>query len=150
MKINEITQNVNEAPVGAFKQGLRSIGARAAGAVGMGTTAASLSGKAATGQQANTTKREFAQWLGRQMKNIKQATAEDLITFLKQSKLPVDHIEASAGVLAPRDIDTHILTAVAAAARTSVPSNTNAPAKKAPAKAKPGVVDSFISGWNKS
>jgi len=48
MRVNEIlseSQELDEAPVGFIKQGLRKVGAKAAAKVGMKGTAASLANK---------------------------------------------------------------------------------------------------------
>lgn len=106
------SNRTDEAPVGAVKQGLRRLGAKAAGAVGMKGTAGNLGAKAEAGKEANQLKTQFNSYLGKQMKNIKQATAQDLARYLKQRGYSIEHMKGMKGVLQPKQIDDATLQAV--------------------------------------
>lgn len=115
MRVNDIVSEKNqidEAPVGAVRQGLRRLGAKAAGAIGMKRTAGNLAAKAVTGAEANQLEKGFSAYLGRQMKSIKQATAQDLARYLQQSGYPIDHMKGMSGVLQPKQIDDLTLKSV--------------------------------------
>lgn len=105
-------KQLDEAPVGAVRQGLRRLGAKAAGAIGMSRTASNLRGKADSGAEANQLEKGFNTYLGRQMKSVKQATAQDLARYLKQSGYSIDHMKGMSGVLQSKQIDDVILKSV--------------------------------------
>lgn len=139
MNIQDILSESNqldEAPVGMARQALRRVGAKAAGAVGMQRTAGSLSGKAETGAEANKLEKGFSAYLGRQMKNVKQATAADLAGYLKSSGYPAKHLGGVSGVLQPKQLDDLILKSVVSKVSgtdTAAPSRRSPPADDAPA-----------------
>lgn len=109
-----VSQNeqLDEAPVGSIKQGLRRVGAKAAGAVGMSRTAGNLGAKADAGAEANKLEKGFSSYLGKQMKNVKQATAQDLARYLKQQGYPIDHMKGMKGILQPQQLDDVVLKSV--------------------------------------
>ena len=92
MKINEIT----EAPVSGIKQAAQGIGSRVLNRLGAKETAASLAGRADLSATANNLNREFIRYLGTQGKSSKQATGQDLKTFLDNLTLDVKTTSVSA------------------------------------------------------
>ena len=113
MRVTEITSsdNLQEAPAGFIKQGLKKLGAKAAGAVGMKGTAAGLSQSADTGDQANRLKVDLKGYLGGIGGNIKQLDAQDLKAFLASKKMPTNMVPAT-GVVPPKDIDNILLKTI--------------------------------------
>lgn len=110
MRVTEITSsdNLQEAPAGFIKQGLKKLGAKAAGAVGMKGTAAGLAQSADTGDQANQLKVDLKGYLGGTGGNIKQLDAGDLKAFLASKKMPTNMVPAS-GIVPPKQIDSILL-----------------------------------------
>jgi hypothetical protein len=147
-----ITENkkIDEAPVGAVRQGLRRLGAKAAGAVGMSRTAGNLGAKADSGAEANSLEKGFSTYLGKQMKSIKQATAQDLARHLQQSGYPIDHMKGMSGVLQPKQIDDLTLKAVtdkaAGAPAQGVGGDAEPQATPAQGAKKQGALGSFVQG----
>lgn len=146
---------INEAPVGAVKQGLRRVGSKAAGAVGMSRTAGNLGAKADTGAEANKLEKGFSTFLGKQMKDLKTATAQDLAKYLQQKGYPTNHLKGMSGVLQTSQIDDLVLKSVSnKAAGDDVPGvgGDDAQTTKAqqPAgKKKQGAVSAFKQGFQK-
>ena len=115
MRIDDITPNhdLNEAPANMFKQGLRRLGAKAAGAVGMKCVAAGLTGAADTGKEANELKAGLKGYVGSIGGDMNKLDAGQLSAFLKSKKMPTDGVPA-AGVVPQKQIDDIILKAVQA------------------------------------
>lgn len=114
MRITEITtQNpdLNEAPAGMFKQGLKKLGAKAAGAIGMKGTAAGLAQSADTGDQANKLKVDLKGYLGGTGGSLKSLDAEELKGFLASKKMPTTLVPAS-GIVPPKELDDIILKTI--------------------------------------
>lgn len=111
MRVNEIlleSQELDEAPVGFIKQGLRKVGAKAAAKVGMKGTAASLANKVDTGKQANQLKVDLQGYLGGSGGDLNKLDAEELRGFLKSKKMPTDAVPAS-GIVPKKQIDAILL-----------------------------------------
>ena len=120
MRISDITSTstrIDEAPAGMIGQGLKRIGAKVAGAVGMKGTAAGLTGKADTGAEANQLMTDLKGYLGRTGGNLKQLAADDLMNFLQQKGYPTDALKGVTGILPPAQVDKALLGAVQAKAR---------------------------------
>ena len=115
MRIDDITPNhdLNEAPANMFKQGLRRLGAKAAGAVGMKGVAAGLTGAADTGKEANELKAGLKGYVGSIGGDMNKLDAGQLSAFLKSKKMPTDGVPA-AGVVPQKQVDDIILKAVQA------------------------------------
>jgi len=149
-------QQANEAPVGAVKQGLRRVGSKAAGAVGMKRTAGNLGAKADTGAEANKLEKGFSSFLGKQMKDLKTATAQDLAKYLQQKGYPTDHLKGMSGTLQTGQIDDLVLKSVSnKAAGADVPGVGGdepkaAQTKSQPAQKKQGAASAFKQGFQKS
>jgi hypothetical protein len=115
MQINDIISERNpmdEAPAGLIGQGLKRVGAKVAGAVGMKGAAASLTGKADTGKEANQLMVDLKGYLGRTGGNLKQLDASNLANFLKQKGYPTTNLQGASGVLTPKQVDQALLKAV--------------------------------------
>jgi hypothetical protein len=110
MRVTEITSsdNLQEAPAGFIKQGLKKLGAKAAGAVGMKGTAAGLAGSAKTGDQANKLKVDLQGYLGQTGGSMKNLDAQDLKAFLASKKLPTNMVPAS-GLIPKKELDNILL-----------------------------------------
>lgn len=137
MRVNEIlseSQELDEAPAGFIKQGLRKIGAKAAAKVGMKGTAASLAGKVDTGKQANQLKVDLQGYLGGTGGDLNKLDAEELRAFLKSKKMPTDAVPAS-GILPKKQIDDILL-------KTLQQSKKVAGAPKAKAQTDPAAIGS--------
>ena len=114
MRIVEITtkdSDLSEAPAGMFKQGLKKLGAKAAGAIGMKGTAAGLAQSADTGDQANKLKVDLKGYLGGTGGNLKSLDAEELKGFLASKKMPTNMVPAS-GIVPPKELDDIILKTI--------------------------------------
>ena len=73
------------------------------------------------------------------MKNIKQATAQDLARYLKQQGYPIDHMKGMKGILQPQQLDDVVLKSVTKkAAGAGVPGvgGDDAPTQSKPVKKK--------------
>jgi hypothetical protein len=149
--ILESTQ-IDEAPAGLIGQGLKRVGAKLAGAVGMKGAAASLTGKADTGKEANQLMVDLKGYLGRTGGNIKQVDAGDLVGFLQQKGYPTTAIQGKSGILTTQQVDQALLKTVQAKAKASgatagspaaggATGSDTAPAKPA------GIVDKFKAGF---
>jgi hypothetical protein len=115
MQINDIISERNpmdEAPAGLIGQGLKRVGAKVAGAVGMKGTAASLTGKADTGKEANQLMVDLKGYLGRTGGNLKQLDAGNLANFLKQKGYPTTSLQGASGILTTKQVDQALLKAV--------------------------------------
>lgn len=110
MRVTEITSsdNLQEAPAGFIKQGLKKLGAKAAGAVGMKGTAAGLSQSADTGDKANQLKVDLQGYLGGTGGSMKNLDAQDLKAFLATKKLPTNMVPAS-GIIPKKQLDDILL-----------------------------------------
>ena len=110
MRVTEIISEneIQEAPAGFIKQGLKKIGAKAAGAVGMKGTAAGLSRSAKTGDEANALKVELQGYLGDTGGSLKQLDANTLRAFLKSQKMPTNAVPAK-GIIPKKQIDQILL-----------------------------------------
>lgn len=110
MRVTEITSsdNLQEAPAGMIKQGLKKLGAKAAGAVGMKGTAAGLSQSAKTGDDANKLKVDLQGYLGSIQSSMKNLEAQDLKAFLASKKLPTNAVPAS-GIIPKKQLDDILL-----------------------------------------
>ena len=114
MRIIEITtkdSDLSEAPAGMFKQGLKKLGAKAAGAIGMKGTAAGLAQSADTGDQANKLKVDLKGYLGGTGGSLKSLDAEELKGFLASKKMPTTMVPAS-GIVPPKELDNIILKTI--------------------------------------
>jgi hypothetical protein len=132
MRVSDITSTstrIDEAPAGMIGQGLKRIGAKVAGAVGMKGTAAGLTGKADTGAEANQLMTDLKGYLGRTGGNLKQLAADDLMNFLQQKGYPTDALKGVTGILPPAQVDKALLGAVQAKARASGSTGTGAAPK---------------------
>ena len=149
--ILESTQ-IDEAPAGLIGQGLKRVGAKLAGAVGMKGAAASLTGKADTGKEANQLMVDLKGYLGRTGGNIKQVDAGDLVGFLQQKGYPTTAIQGKSGILTTQQVDQALLKTVQAKAKaggatagspaaSGATGSDTAPAKPA------GIVDKFKAGF---
>jgi hypothetical protein len=149
--ILESTQ-IDEAPAGLIGQGLKRVGAKLAGAVGMKGAAASLTGKADTGKEANQLMVDLKGYLGRTGGNIKQVDAGDLLGFLQQKGYPTTAIQGKSGILTTQQVDQALLKTVQAKAKAGgatagspaaggTTGSDTAPAKPA------GIVDKFKAGF---
>jgi len=121
MQIYDIISEKNpldEAPAGLIGQGLKRVGAKVAGAVGMKGAAASLTGKADTGKEANQLMVDLKGYLGRTGGNLKQLNAGNLANFLKQKGYPTTSVQGVSGVLTPKQVDQALLKAVQAKAQS--------------------------------
>jgi hypothetical protein len=121
MQINDIISEKNpmdEAPAGLIGQGLKRVGAKVAGAVGMKGAAASLTGKADTGKEANQLMVDLKGYLGRTGGNLKQLDASNLANFLKQKGYPTTSLQGASGALTPKQVDQALLKAVQAKAQS--------------------------------
>jgi len=121
MQIYDIISEKNpldEAPAGLIGQGLKRVGAKVAGAVGMKGAAASLTGKADTGKEANQLMVDLKGYLGRTGGNLKQLDAGNLANFLKQKGYPTTSVQGVSGVLTPKQVDQALLKAVQAKAQS--------------------------------
>jgi hypothetical protein len=149
MRVNDIileTTLTNEAPAGLIGQGLKRVGAKLAGAVGMKGAAASLTGKADAGKEANSLMVDLKGYLGRTGGNIKQVDADDLTNFLQQKGYPTSSIQGLSGVLTTQQLDQALLKTVQAKAKAGG-ATTGSPATGGSDAAKPtGVVDKFKAG----
>ena len=143
MRVHEITSsdNLQEAPAGFIKQGLKKLGAKAAGAIGMKGTAAGLAGSAKTGDQANKLKVDLQGYLGQTGGSMKNLDAQDLKAFLASKKLPTNMVPAS-GLVPKKELDNILLKtaqqsnkAKGAPAVGSAPSGSGAAPGGAPAGA---------------
>jgi hypothetical protein len=115
MRIYDIVsekQEVDEAPAGMIGQGLKRVGAKLAGAVGMKGTAAGLTGKADTGKEANQLMVDLKGYLGRTGGNLKQLDAGNLSNFLQQKGYPTSGLQGVSGVMTPKQIDQALLKSV--------------------------------------
>lgn len=153
--ILESTQ-IDEAPAGIIGQGLKRVGAKLAGAVGMKGTAAGLTGKADTGKEANQLMVDLKGYLGRTGGNIKQVDAGDLASFLQQKGYPTTAIQGASGILTTKQVDQALLKSVQTKAKASGSAAGSTPASgsasdtsgSAAAPAKPaGMVDKFKAGF---
>jgi hypothetical protein len=153
--ILESTQ-IDEAPAGLIGQGLKRVGAKLAGAVGMKGAAASLTGKADTGKEANQLMVDLKGYLGRTGGNIKQVDAGDLVGFLQQKGYPTTAIQGKSGILTTQQVDQALLKTVQAKAKAGgATAGTSAAGSSAggatgsdTAPAKPaGIVDKFKAGF---
>lgn len=124
MRIEDITResDLNEAPANIFKQGLKRLGAKAAGAVGMKGVAAGLTGSADTGKEANELKAGLKGYVGSIGGDINKLDAGQLSAFLKSKKMPTDGVPA-AGVVPQKQIDDIILKAVQASKKLGAGGN---------------------------
>jgi len=109
-------QDITEAPVGMIKQGLRNIGAKAAGAVGMKGTAAELSGRADAGREANQLYTEFRRFLGQSGGDINRVSPYYLEKYLNYNGYPTSEafrgINKKASVIPKKMVDRVIMKAV--------------------------------------
>ena len=149
--ILESTQ-IDEAPAGLIGQGLKRVGAKLAGAVGMKGAAASLTGKADTGKEANQLMVDLKGYLGRTGGNIKQVAAGDLVGFLQQKGYPTTAIQGKSGILTTQQVDQALLKSVQAKAKAggapAAGSSTGGTTGSDTAPAKPaGIVDKFKAGF---
>lgn len=153
MRVTDIILEANqldEAPAGLIGQGLKRVGAKLAGAVGMKGTAAGLTGKADTGKEANQLMVDLKGYLGRTGGNIKQVDAGDLTSFLQQKGFPTTAVQGASGVLTPKQVDQALLKTIQAKAKAgaAAPGSATAPGSAGSAAAKPaGVVDKFKAGF---
>lgn len=160
MRVNDIileTVQVDEAPAGMIGQGLKRVGAKLAGAVGMKGTAAGLSGKADAGKEANQLMVDLKGYLGRTGGNVKQVDAGDLANFLQQKGYPSTAVQGSSGVLTTQQLDQALLKSVQAKAKAggapaaggaAKPAAGGAAQPAAGGAAKPaGIVDKFKAGF---
>lgn len=152
MRVNDIileTVQVDEAPAGMIGQGLKRVGAKLAGAVGMKGTAAGLSGKADAGKEANQLMVDLKGYLGRTGGNVKQVDAGDLANFLQQKGYPSTAVQGSSGVLTTQQLDQALLKSVQAKAKAGgAPAAGGAAQPAAGGAAKPaGIVDKFKAGF---
>ena len=110
MRVHEITSsdNLKEAPAGFIKQGLKKLGAKAAGAVGMKGTAAGLSQSADTGDKANQLKVDLQGYLGGIGGSMKNLDAQELKAFLASKKLPTNMVPQS-GIVPKKTLDDILL-----------------------------------------
>jgi hypothetical protein len=143
MRVTEITSsdNLQEAPAGFIKQGLKKLGAKAAGAVGMKGTAAGLSQSADTGDKANQLKVDLQGYLGGIGGSMKNLDAQELKAFLASKKLPTNMVPQS-GIVPKKTLDDILLKtaqqakkAKGAPAVGSAPSGAGAAPGGAPANA---------------
>ena len=143
MRVSDITSTstrIDEAPAGMIGQGLKRIGAKVAGAVGMKGTAAGLTGKADTGAEANKLMTDLKGYLGRTGGNLKQLAADDLMNFLQQQGYPTDALKGVTGILPPAQVDKALLGAVQAKVRAGGSTGTGtAPSAPAAPKASAAV-----------
>lgn len=152
MRVNDIileTVQVDEAPAGMIGQGLKRVGAKLAGAVGMKGTAAGLTGKADAGKEANQLMVDLKGYLGRTGGNVKQVDAGDLANFLQQKGYPSTAVQGSSGVLTTQQLDQALLKSVQAKAKAGgAPAAGGAAKPAAGGAAKPaGIVDKFKAGF---
>lgn len=98
------TKKVDEAPVGAIKQGLRKLGAKAAAKVGMKGTAMGLAGKVDAGTKANELMNSFKGYLGRTGGDMNKTDAATVKAFLQSQKMPTNTVPAS-GIVPKKQID---------------------------------------------
>jgi hypothetical protein len=119
MNIHEIIaeEKIDEAPAGFIKQGLRKLGAKAAGAVGAKGKAAELTGKAEVGDEANQLKTDFRGYLGKTGGNPKQVQGPQLAAFLKSKGYPNMHLKGVDGVMTKKQVDDAIMQAAVDAAK---------------------------------
>jgi hypothetical protein len=147
MRVNDIileTTLTNEAPAGLIGQGLKRVGAKLAGAVGMKGTAANLTGKADAGKEANALMVDLKGYLGRTGGNIKQVDAGDLTNFLQQKGYPTSAIQGLSGILTTQQVDQTLLKTVQAKAKAGgIPAST----QSEPSAQKGGVVSNFKAGF---
>ena len=111
MRLIDITStdsDLNEAPAGFFKQGLKKIGAKAAAKVGMKGTAASLAQQVDTGASANQLKVDLQGYLGGIGGSLKKLDATELKAFLASKKMPTNSVPAS-GIVPPKELDNILL-----------------------------------------
>jgi hypothetical protein len=143
MRVSDITPTptrIDEAPAGMIGQGLKRIGAKVAGAVGMKDTAAGLTGKAETGAEANKLMTALRGYLGKTGGNLKQLAADDLMNFLQQQGYPTDALKGVTGILPPAQVDKALLGAVQAKVRAGGSTGTGtAPSASAAPKASTAV-----------
>ncbi len=92
------SKRVTEAPAGMIGQGLKRIGSKLAGAVGMKNAAGALAGSADLGARANEYSQDFRRFLARKGKNINSAEYSDVMGFLSQNGLPATNISGTGPV----------------------------------------------------
>lgn len=109
MRVTQVLEQANpkkidEAPVGAIKQGLRKLGAKAAAKVGMKGTAMGLAGKVDAGTKANELMNSFKGYLGRTGGDMNKTDAATVKAFLQSQKMPTNSVPAS-GIVPKKQID---------------------------------------------
>lgn len=123
MKVTQIIaeEKIDEAPVGAIKQGLRKMGAKALAKVGAKDTAAGIAGKVDAGDKANKLYTQFRAHLGSIGMSPKQVDATELRAWMAKNKLPVTSVPQS-GILTPKQIQPLFVKAVQDSLRAASPS----------------------------
>jgi len=112
MKINEIEQ-LDEVPAGMIGQAAKKIGSRVLNKVPGGAAkskAANIASKADLGDTANILHKEFNGYLGQNQKTMKQATGEDLSTFIKQVKKHQTKANIPSGTLTKQQLNDILMT----------------------------------------
>lgn len=134
MRIREIT----EQPVSGIKTGLQGFGSRVLNRIpGMKGQAVNLAARADLGDTARNAYIEFAKYLGKRNKKIKQATTDDLKAFFDAAGLDSSVIK-STGQLNKKTLNAAMMNAAQQASlnksrskRTSTqPQTTSSPATK--------------------
>ena len=141
-------QMATEAPVGAVRQMGRKLGAKAASAVGMKGTAASLTGKAETGDVARQLAVDLKGYAGKTGLDPKQLDAQDLMAFLKSKGYPTTPLSGASGVLTPKQVDQALLKSAqekAKAGGATAGSGVAGGNKQAAGGGQAGGGDSFLS-----
>lgn len=115
MKIHELLteSQIDEAPVGAIKQGLKKFGAKALAKVGAKDTAMGMAGQVDTGDEANKLRSEFQNYVGQTGQSMKQIDPADLSAWLKSKKYPTNLVPPS-GIISKKMLDDILLKTVQA------------------------------------
>lgn len=117
MKIHELIaeSRVDEAPVGAIKQGLKKFGAKALAKVGAKDTAMGMAGEIDTGDEANKLRGEYQNYIGQSGQKMSAIDPADLSNWLKSKKYPTDGgLIPPSGVINKKMLDSILLKVVQA------------------------------------
>jgi len=117
MKIHELIaeSRVDEAPVGAIKQGLKKFGAKALAKVGAKDTAMGMAGEIDTGDEANKLRSEYQNYIGQSGQSMSAIDPADLSNWLKSKKYPTDGgLIPPSGVINKKMLDSILLKVVQA------------------------------------
>lgn len=146
MRFDEI-EKLDEVPAGGLGQLGKKIGAKVLNKVpgaAAKSKAANIAAKADLGDTANNLHKEFNAYLGRNDKNMGQATGEDLVAFLK-TKNHRTKATIPSGVLQKKQLDA-ILMQAAKEAMAGQGGVANAPGGQAQAQAGTAPVDANKDG----